>query len=315
MSVEKRYIDETVDSLLQAQENKRVNEALTALPEPYISGMKLRSDIVLGDLVLNTVDSDGVVWVCTDIEGWWGHPDPEMPDITRGLSDGSYDIRGRWQARQLTLKGSILVPGPEYTAAARDKLIRATTLVYTGAWLRTYEDPPRAAYVRLSGRPDIQTVNARGRIDFSVGLRAPDPIKYEWADDDPEGYSIVEIPCRNAATGATGVGTVTNIGSADVSVILELSGPITGTATIVNTQRDELLLVIGSVAAGSFLEVDTYDREVALDGDITGHRSLLDTLVDWIKLSPGTNTITYIDEGNPNSTSTLRVFYRSGWIG
>jgi hypothetical protein len=316
MTTDKRWIDSEVSTPQdQYKENKRVNEALTELPAPYISGMKLRADVVLGDLVLNTVDSDGVIWVCTDIEGWWGHPDLDMPDIPRGNSDGSYDIRGRWQARQLTLSGSILVPGPEYSAAARDKLIRATTLVYSGTWLRTYEDPVRASWVRLSGKPDVKIVNARGRIDFSIGLRAPDPVKYEWDDSDPEGYSIVEIPCRNASTGRTGQGTVTNIGSADVTCILEVSGGLTGVSSITNSTRDELLLIIDSVAPGSFLEIDTYDREVALDGSISGTRAIIDTLVDWIQLSPGTNNITFIDEGNPNSTAVLRVYYRSGWIG
>jgi hypothetical protein len=75
------------------------------------------------------------------------------------------------------------------------------------------------------------------------------------------------------------------------------------------------MLVIDAVPNGSFLEIDTYDREVALDGDINGTRSIIDTLVDWIRLSPGQNTITFIDEGNANSTAVLRVYYRSGWIG
>jgi hypothetical protein len=99
------------------------------------------------------------------------------------------------------------------------------------------------------------------------------------------------------------------------AVILELSGGITGPLTIVNSTRDELMLVIDAIPNGQFLEIDTYDREVALDGSIDGTRSILDTLVDWIRLSPGANTLTVIDEGNANSTATLRVYYRSGWIG
>jgi hypothetical protein len=308
------WVDPAPSAVEQYRENQVVNTSLKPLPEPYISGMKLNSDIVLGDLILNHIDENNVVWVCTDIEGWWGHPEPDMPDITRGFTDGSYDVRGRWQARQITLTGVFLPPSPSYVAAARDTLIRATNLVYEGAWLKVYEDPAKASFVRLSGKPDITTVNARGRTEFSIGLKAADPFKYEWDDSDPEGYSIVEIPCRKLG-GATGNGTVENIGSADVTVILEISGGIVGPATIVNSTRDELLLVIDSVPNGSFLEIDTYDREVALDGDINGTRSIIDTLVDWIKLSPGPNTFTFIDEGNPNSNATLRVYYRSGWIG
>jgi hypothetical protein len=76
-----------------------------------------------------------------------------------------------------------------------------------------------------------------------------------------------------------------------------------------------LILVIDPVPNGQILEIDTQDREVALDGSIEGTRSMIDTLVDWIRLSPGQNTITVIDEGNAASNATLRVYYRSGWIG
>jgi hypothetical protein len=307
----------TIDPAVAAQgyENKQVNKGLTPLPFPNITGMKLNADVVLGDLVLNTIDDSGVVWVCTNIEGWWGHPDPDMPEFQRGFGDGSYDVRGRWNSRDITIEGVFLTPDPTLVPAARDKLIRATSLVYRGEWLRTYEDPPRAAFVRLSGRPEIETVNSRGRTEFSIGLRAADPIKYEWADDDPEGYTVIEIPCRNTSTGATGEGIVNNIGSATVSAIFEVQGPTVGTTTIQNVTNDQLTIIIDAIPSGSFLEVDTYDRQVAIDGETEGARSALETLTDWVQIEPGANTIRFIDEGNVNSNAVLRVYFRSGWIG
>lgn len=382
----------TVDPTLQGQENQSVNKALTALPPPYITGMKLQEDVILGDLVFNAIDENNIIWVCTDIEGWWVQPDVEMPELTRGWGDGSYDVKGRWQARQLTLSGVFLPPDPSYVPAARDTLIRATSLVYTGAWLRTFEDPPRASYVRLSGRPEIETVNARGRTEFSIGLRAADPIKYEWNEEDPEGYSVTEIPCKNVSTGATGTGIVENVGNTTVTAVFEITGPIIGPATLQNLTTNELILVIDSLqgsyvrtvankaltsnvatittstahelsvddvvtitgvdatfngthfieaiptsttftflkeaanvasaASGGtmtkepdILEIDTYDHEVALNGNISGTRSIIDTLADWIVLYPGDNEIALVDEGSANSTALLRVYYRSGWIG
>jgi hypothetical protein len=381
----------TVDPTLQGQENQAVNVSLTPLPPPYITGMKLQEDIILGDLVLNKIDANNVVWVCTGIDGWWNQPDPEMPELTRGWGDGSYDVKGRWEARQLTLNGVFLPPDPSYVPAARDALVRATSLVYTGAWLRTFENPPRASYVRLSGRPEIETVNARGRTEFSIGLRAADPIKYEWNEEDPEGYSIAEIPCKNVALGRTGAGAINNIGNTSVTGVFFIYGPITGPATLQNLTTNELILVIDSLAdsitrtvsnkaltsnvatittstahglavddlvtisgvdstfngdyyvdtvpstttftfqktaanvastpsSGTVfrdadtLEINTYDHVVALNGETLGARSIIDTLADWIKLDPGLNNIVFEDEGNANSTSLLRVYYRSGWI-
>ena len=384
----------TYDSYGQSVENKIVNLGLTPLPAPVITGLKLKADVILGDLVLNTIDANNVVWVCTGIDGWWEQPDPEMPDLPRGLGDGSYDVRGRWQARQITLKGSFFCTDPSYVAAARDTLIRATSLVYTGAWLKTNENPTRACYVRLSGKPNIETTGARGRTDFSIGLRAADPVKYEWKTSDTEGtgYTIATIPAKSTSPSHSGTSTITNIGNTEVTAIFDVQGPLTGPATLQNTTTQDLILIINSLREGAtstvsgkaltsniatitttsahnllagdlvtiagvdttfngdqtvvdvptttsftfnlihanvtsatstgtvtrdpdHLEIDTYEHSVALNGDTYGARSNIDTLVDWIKLAPGDNVISLIDEGNANSTASVSVYYRSGWIG
>lgn len=384
---------EYIDAVSQGRETTAVNNTLRTVPAPIFTGMKLKGDIRLGSLTLNTIDANNVVWVCTEIEGWWVHPDPEVPDIARGWGDGSYDVRGRWQARQLTLSGVILTPDASYVPAARNTLIAATSLVHTGAWLVVDEEPSRASYVRLSGRPDIQTVNPRGRTEFTFGLRAADPIKYEWVDANQNGYSSSTILCKSASPLRTGSGVVNNIGNTGVSAVLEITGPLTGPASIYNQTTDELILIIGSLRAGvtrsttfrsltsnvatittsvahslvagdivtvsgvdatfngeyevlsapttttftyaktatnvantaatggsvvrdvDVLEIDTYDHEVALNGIVAGSRSMVDTLVDWISLAPGNNTLQFTDEGNANSTASLTVYYRSGWIG
>jgi hypothetical protein len=234
------YIDEPT----QAYETTTVNRSLTELPRPWITGMKLQADIQLGGLILNTIDENGVVWVATDISGWWGHPDPEMPDIDRGWGDGSYDVRGRWQARQLTLEGVFLTPDPALMPAARNTLIEASNLVYTNAWLYVNESPTKASKVRLSGRPSIETVNARGRTEFSIGLRAADPIKYEWNWEQVDGYTTVTIPAKNVATSETGTRTITNNGNTNVTVILEITGPLAGSGEIYNAATDQLITTV-----------------------------------------------------------------------
>lgn len=301
----------------QDYETSVVNKALTPLPPPIFTGMKLQEDIVLGSLVLNVIDSNNVIWVCTEIDGWWTLPDPEIPDIPRGWGDGSYEAEGRWTARQLTLNGVILPPEPEYLSTARNTLVQAVSLVRQGAWLQTKESPTRAAYVRLSGRPIIETVNARGRTEFSIGLRAADPIKYSWNDDDVSGlgYDSVSIPCKNTSTGETGSTVISNVGNTDVTMFLEIDGPITGDATIKNTTNGQTMTIVDSIASGELLEIDTYKHEVAYEGVTLGARVFLDTLTDWLVLQPGNNTIVFEDEGNANSTANLTVYYRSGWIG
>lgn len=238
------YLNEYVDEPTQAQENQKVTQAFRPVPYPKITGLFLKADVSIGSLVLNTIDEDGVVWICTDIEGWWNHPEPEVRDIPRGWGDGSYDVRGRYQARQLTLNGVFLPPDPSYVPSARDKLITNTDLVYVGDWLRTNENPTKAAYVRLSGRPEINTVNARGRTEFSIGLRAADPLKYEWYAGHELGYRSTVIPGKNTSTSETGKATITNTGNAYAPVVYSIAGPVVGPATILNETTDESIDII-----------------------------------------------------------------------
>ena len=188
-----------------------VNKGLTPIhaeQDRYNFGPKLAGDIrILLDnqvdyLTFNTIDSDGLVWVVSDIDGWWNLPEPQIPDIERGFGDGSFDVSGRSAARVITINGSVLITDSSRggiaaaSASARQKLLSAFNLVRRGTWFVVDEDEyKRAAFVRLSGRPNISTVNNRGRIEFSIGLKAADPIKYEWiegtADNVPVGTQAV----------------------------------------------------------------------------------------------------------------------------
>ena len=243
------YVGEYFDDVTQATKNNYVNIALTPLPQPHLTGMKLQADISLNNFIFNTVDEYGVVWVVTDIGGWWQHPSPEIPEVSRGWGDGSYDVKGKYNARDITFEGVILTPDPSLLAAARDRFVAATNLVYTGAWLKTDEGSyTKASYVRLSGDPEIQTVNARGRTEFSIGLRAADPIKYKWNAEDPiYGYENVLIPCEATSPAADGTEIIENEGNYPVSVYLTITGPLVGPTVISNDTAEELITITGTL--------------------------------------------------------------------
>lgn len=317
------FYDPTLDlnPSAQSEENKLVNIALTNLPIPHFSGLKLKADIRLGNLVLNTIDENNVVWVCTDIEGWWNFPDPEFPELIRGWGDGSYDARGRWASRLMTLTGVFLTQDPSQVPAARAKLIEAANLVYEGGWLTVNEGPWKGSFVRLSGRPEISTVSPRGRTEFSIGLKAADPIKYEYVDGAPDGYRTATLTPTSSTV------TINNIGNTTVPIIIELSKGFTvsnpnNPPTITNSSTDQEMRVIGGTTANNQLEIDTYNREVldveyddedpTRDVSIENGRAKLAVLSDWIYLQPGNNTIaiTRFPAG-----SSCTIYYRSGWIG
>jgi len=250
------FVGEFFNNFTQGQETALVNTALRPVPVPNITGMQLNADIAIADLVLNTIDENGTVWVCTEIDGWWTSASPEVPDITRGTEDGSYDISGRYSARQITLSGVFVPQDSSFIPQSRDKLIQAINLVRKSAWLRTDEQPTRAAKVWLVGQPQIQTVNARGRTEFSIPLRAPDPVKYLWNDASQDGTSSL-------ISGANSSVSLENEGNTRVTGYVELTGPLGAGSTVNSTSKfaEELVTTAFSLrGAGAICDITEVSR-------------------------------------------------------
>lgn len=221
--------------------------------EKYLTLNHVYSENDSTDLTIYIPELAGTIWTVSDIDGWWNLSEPEMPDIQRGFGDGSFDITGRILARNLTLTGSILITEDSRTGiaaastAARTALINAFNLVKRGTWLVVDEDEyKRAAFVRLSGRPEIVTTNSKGRIDFSIGLKAANPTKYEWFPTSDEGV----VP-----EGFVGDGNafrfIRTTGGTAGSRNYDLSGTISGvrahTGTVAATYAtNEIILTISS---------------------------------------------------------------------
>jgi hypothetical protein len=53
-----------------------------------------------------------------------------------------------------------------------------------------------------------------------------------------------------------------------------------------------------ALAYNDKIAVDTYERSVTFNGEVRGNRSRVNTLIDWIKLVPGDNVITFTDTPN-----------------
>jgi hypothetical protein len=394
------YYDPTtnLDVHVQSEENKLVNLALSKLPQPHITGLKLQEDIQLGELVLNYLQSStGIVWVLSDLQGWWNLPDSEFPDIARGWGDGSYDADGRYTARIMTLEGSFLTQDPRQVSEARAELIRNINLAYGGVSLivkepvsltvlasnatsntltaeahglnvgdavtyrsvgsvipglvadkeyyikssadadtvtlsatqggsvvditsstlptgsRHYLDAlqPKTSIVRISGRPQIETKTARGRTDFSIGLKAADPIKYEYYENNETGgYRTVTLT-RNTDV------TVRNVGNVRVPVIFSITGGDIAGGEILNTANGTTQTISGVYmeSADSRLEIDTYNRNIiAVDSSSVARvgRKYADSYVDWIYLEPGDNVLRF---SSTDSTAVCVMYYKSGWIG
>ena len=251
-------VTDFVEPLNQTQETDAVHDVMRPLlpgdieTRPYITGLKLQGDVEINGLLLNTIDENKVVWVCTDVTGWWTLPAPEVPNIARGLDDGSYDVRGRWLPRDITLTGSILPPTPEAAPAARESLLEALDLVYTGGWLKVDEGPVRSCFVRIVGQPQIDSVNPRGRIDFSVQLRAGDPIKYDWNTAASDGYTTSNLEINTTKADTMTSTSITNAGNTNTAPIFSITGPMTSPAYIKNVTTGKTIKIVKNLRPNTF---------------------------------------------------------------
>lgn len=229
------YIGGYFDNLTQAEKNRTVDRALSAVPQ-MINGVRLGADIILNDLIFNTIDEFGTMWVITELDGWWGQTSPDMPDITRGTDDGSYDVQGRLGSRTVTLQG-FFVPANAQEELSRsiDRLVTAMNITRVGGWLLVAEEPTKAAWVRLSTKPQIRTTNARGRTNFSITVRAADPVKYHWNDARHDGFTNLLFKASEPVVEAE------NIGTASVSGVFTLTGPMGAWSRIYNSTTEQVM--------------------------------------------------------------------------
>ena len=123
---------------------------------------------------------------------------------------------------------------------------------------------------------------------------------------------------------------MTPSGTATVSGSLPFTGS-SGTASVSGTvaatqasgkaiKKNDVIFTPGisnatAVLSADILEIDTKNREVSFNGEVDGARGRIDVLADFIEIAPGNNQIEFEDAGNPKGGASLRIYYRSGWLG
>lgn len=116
------------------------------------------------------------------------------------------------------------------------------------------------------------------------------------------------FPLVFGSTGSGGALTVTNAGTAYTAPRFHITGPVTN-PTILNETTGQSISVAIVLASGDYLDIDTADRSVVLNGTASRYSSL--TATQWFSLGPGATNIKYL--ASISSASTLDVIYRSAW--
>lgn len=294
-------------------------------------GLYTGEDVRLGGLLLNQVDENMCAWAITDLDGWWGLPDLDVPDDPRPQTeDGSYFTLGRYLPRIISLQGRILpLDGVNNKAVAARRALNSVIapLVRSRILLSVdEEDGTKVAMVQLSAQPLTRINQATGLLEFDIQLKTVDPAKYSALSYNFSTTLGTASPGRTynktflySYGGATTSGTINarNAGSYNTEAVFTIVGPVTR-PRIEHIESGNFLEFNVVLGVGESLIVNTKSKKISLSG--ANRRNTMTPNSRWFSLSPGMNTIRYsgvqhIPANPPTVPATvLQLSYRDAWI-
>lgn len=293
-------------------------------PITYPSGLLMPglagygSTVSVGGLVFNTPDSDGTLFVLSDLVGW-GSPGSTVAASQRARGDGATTSEPFRKPRTMTLSGSIDAPNPVLLSLAVDTLIAAFTL---DQFVLSVNESGRIRSVLAQRQDDVlvKWLNAY-QVEFSAQIVAKDPLKYgdlisaSTALPSSAGGLVfpVTFPITFTGVSNTGVIRLTNTGNTQAPVWLRIDGPVPAGGWTVTHVGKKLSLSFASslaLAAGEFVTVDMERREVLAQGQSA--RAGYVTSRGWFSLDPGINDIAF-SATNYSSTALLTATTKPAW--
>lgn len=136
--------------------------------------------IQLDGQILSGEDRFGVWKTTGELDGWWSSPEPKGENISRTSADGDYDLPVDYEARYITLSGSLRARNHETQHAAINRftaLVRRRSLLQVDGHGDTqWANVVRAGAFKMEPRTGTYSV-------WQARVKAPDPCKYGRAQD------------------------------------------------------------------------------------------------------------------------------------
>ena len=278
--------------------------------------------VALGtDVLLNSIDSDGVLWLIhQDGFDGWGSPGSTAELTQRARGHGSTSSEGFLRSRVMSISGVFDAPTPELALAAADKLSAGVSLSEFTLSV-SQAGSIRSCIVKRQDDVIIKWVDAL-TANFSIQIAAKDPRKY---GDLVSASTLLPFsagglvrpstwPRTWTGVSGTGVARVTNSGNTQAPVWLRIDGPIpAGGWTVTHIGKNQSLTFATALAldAGEFVTVDMERREVLAQGQSA--RAGYVTSRGWFSLDPGDNDIAFSSQ-NYSATAQLTVTTKPAWL-
>lgn len=282
------------------------------------SGARLEAD-GLDPFVLS--DATGFDVAVLDL----GFPSIRSSSDPRADADGEDDRTTYFGARAVTLSGTVVPTATETRQQVLDRLRaflnprRRPYLIYT------LEETGDERRIRLVADQHAAPIERPGSAKVTVGWRGPDGVQESTTEEletaaatpalEPGRFYPRTYPLTYPASVPVGAVVVTNAGNVTTYPVLELYGPATDPVLENVTAGAKLAFTGLSLGVGDYLEIDTRDRTIFLNGIETASRyGFVDFSVSsWFGLEPGENLVRYypaaFDVG-----AEARIRYRAAWI-
>ncbi|MCA1191611.1 phage tail family protein [Saccharopolyspora sp. 6V] len=236
-----------------------------------IRGPRIHLDgISMGYRGQQELDEFGCEWIWTNLEGWWGTPGIRSETSDRPSGDGVFAGPAHRAGRVITLETVVTAPDEVQLAYARERYAGWCADLSTFYELRVDElTTPKTAAVRLDG--EILPTPRTGYSDtISVQLLAPDARRYgAWSsastgmatpgtggiDSSAPGIDSSSPGIDAGTPGSTGIARALNPGTAPVSPLFTLTGPLTR-PTVVHVETGSVLTYSGTLAANELLVIN-----------------------------------------------------------
>lgn len=282
----------------------------------------------IGSWGSNQIDDAGRYWWVTGSNVRDGLA-PKTHITERAAGHGAYRSRSFMSARPITLEGFCRGQDRISRSEARDLLL--SIFVDGGQQQFTFDDgvQVRTCMVELAGAPRVDVsrnqtsfawqlsmVAADGRmLDTEVQIAGPITVGgastdgLDWTGGGSNGLDWATGGGLDwGASGASGVFTLTNLGTFETYPVFTVVGPVTA-PSFTDPASGRVLAYSGTVESGQTLVIDTspFSRTVKLNG--TDRFSLM-TSAQWFAIPPGgTLAIQFGGAGGGTGSATWQYAY------
>jgi hypothetical protein len=283
------------------------------------------------DIEFGQTDGTGTTWLWQKITGWDSPPVQGPGVIPRAGDHGAWASPQYYAARPLTLTCTASAPSQAVRDQAR-ALLQQAVPVSDLALLRYDEPVSKCCLVRRSG-PATEAYPTLADVTFTIGLVAPDPRKYSYAE---KSLSITPVPAGAGgglvvpftipftldAANPPASGYATNAGNFGSPPIMVIYGPCTAPVLANLTTGQSVSWSQVSLAAGQVMVVDFLNRQAWINAPTIpsmpgvspggGSYAPADIFSAWWVLQPGANLVQLA--ATTSSGASAALYWRDAYV-